>query len=141
MIGNILFSLGLIVAAVVGFVYCRDLGDDSQMVLRVKRKNIIRFIRNEYRLLAGGLSATALMILAYPEGTVFLNKPSSNPLLRLFDMAMDTAFTAGIVRQHNEAKPLMNNMTHSDDRLPNKTYVWGVNIGEDARYLNDHNVN
>jgi len=26
----------------------------------------------------------------------------------------------------------MNNMTHHDDRLPNKTYVWGVNIGEDA---------
>jgi hypothetical protein len=69
---------------------------------------------------------------AYPEGTVFLNKPPSNPLLRLFDMAMDTAFTSGIVRQHNEAKPLMNNMTHHDDRLPNKTYVWGVNIGEDA---------
>jgi len=69
---------------------------------------------------------------AYPEGTVFLNKPSSNPLVRLFDLAMDTAFTSGIVRQHNEAKPLMNNMTHHDDRLPNKNYVWGINIGEDA---------
>jgi hypothetical protein len=69
---------------------------------------------------------------AYPEGTVFLNKPSSNLLIRLFDFAMDTAFTSGIIRQHNEAKPLMNNMTHSDDRLPNKTYVWGVDIGDDA---------
>ncbi len=69
---------------------------------------------------------------AYPDGTVFLNKPSANPLVRFFDMAMDTAFTSGIARQHNEAKPLMNNMTHYDDRLPNKTYVWGVNIGEDA---------
>jgi len=69
---------------------------------------------------------------AYPEGTVFLNKPSSNPLVRLFDLEMDTAFTSGIVRQHNEAKPLMNNMTHHDDRLPNKSYVWGINIGEDA---------
>ena len=26
----------------------------------------------------------------------------------------------------------MNHMTHYDDRLPNNTYVWGVNIGEDA---------
>ena len=26
----------------------------------------------------------------------------------------------------------MNNMSHSDDRLPNKTYVWGINIGDDA---------
>lgn len=69
---------------------------------------------------------------AYPNGTVFLNKPYRNPLVRLFDMAMDTAFTSGIVRQHNEAKPLMKNMTHSDDRLPNKTYVWGIDIGDDA---------
>lgn len=304
MLGNMLFLIGLIVAVGVGFAYFRDLGDVSQMFIRVKRKHMIRFIRNEYRLLAVGLGATALMALAYfaldggtkwlfwpalllvgvlygfpwvyvhlglrnqmstakyysideakelispsnsvvviekdgvarahpdsqilrphlagndeglngenvvmtycamanlgigytpeiegkkvdlevlaqhgnnlilrdnttgepiqhiygyrekdgktgpamkpwptfrmsfrgfqkayPEGTVFLNKPPSNPLLRLFDMAMDTAFTSGIVRQHNEAKPLMNNMTHHDDRLPNKTYVWGVNIGEDA---------
>ena len=26
----------------------------------------------------------------------------------------------------------MDNMTHYDDRLPNKTYVWGVSIGDDA---------
>ena len=304
MIGNILFFIGLIVAFGLGFAYFRDLGDVSQMFLSVKRKNMVRFIRNEYRLLAVGLGATALMALAYfaldggaawlfwpvllavsvfygfpwvyvhlglrnqmstakyynideakelvspsssvvviekdgfarahpdsqilrphlagneeglngenvvmtycamanlgigytpviegkkvdlevlaqhgnnlilrdnttgepiqhiygyrekdgktgpamkpwptfrmsfrgfqkayPEGTVFLNKPSSNLLLRLLDMAMDTAFTSGIARQHNEAKPLMNNMTHFDDRLPNKTYVWGVNIGDDA---------
>jgi len=304
MIGNILFLIGFVIAIGVGFAYFRDLGDVSQMILKVKRKNMVWFIRNEYRLLAVGLGAAALMALAYfaldagtkwlfwpallligvlygfpwvyvhlglrnqmstakyysideakelispsnsvvviekdgvarahpdsqilrphlagndeglngenvvmtycamanlgigytpeiegkkvdlevlaqhgnnlilrdnttgepiqhiygyrekdgktgpamkpwptfrmsfrgfqkayPEGTVFLNKPPSNPLLRLFDMAMDTAFTSGIVRQHNEAKPLMNNMTHHDDRLPNKTYVWGVNIGEDA---------
>jgi hypothetical protein len=304
MLGNTLFLIGIVIAVVIGFAYFRDLGDVSQMFMRVKRKHMIRFIRNEYRLLAVGLGATALMGLAYfaldgatawlfwpalilvgvlygfpwvyvhlglrnqmstakyynideakelvspsssvvviekdgvarahpdsqilrphlagneeglngenvvmtycamanlgigytpeiegkkvdlevlaqhgnnlilrdnttgepiqhiygyrekdgkagpamkpwptfrmtfrgfqkayPEGTVFLNKPSGNPLVRLFDMAMDTAFTSGIVRQHNEAKPLMNNMTHHDDRLPNKTYVWGVNIGEDA---------
>ena len=304
MLGHTLFLIGLGVASWVGFAYFRDLGDVSQMIMRVKRRNMVRFIRNEYRLLAAGLGATALMALAYfalgggtawlfwpalllvavlygfpyvyvhlglrnqrstakyysideakelispsnsvvviekdgvarahpdsqilrphlagneeglngenvvmtycamanlgigytpeiegkkvdlevlaqhgnnlilrdnttgepiqhiygyrdkdgkagpamkpwptfrmsfrgfqkayPEGTVFLNKPAANPLLRLFDMAMDTAFTSGIIRQHNEAKPLMNNMTHHDGRLPNKTYVWGVNIGEDA---------
>ena len=26
----------------------------------------------------------------------------------------------------------MDNMTHADDRLPNKTYVWGINTGTDA---------
>jgi len=69
---------------------------------------------------------------AYPEGTVFLNKPSSNLLVRVFDMAMEVAFSSGIVRQHQEAAPLMDNMTHYDDRLPNKTYVWGIDIGADA---------
>jgi len=69
---------------------------------------------------------------AYPEGTVFLNKPSSNPLMRVFDMVMDIAFSSGIVRQHQEAAPLMDNMSHFDDRLPNKTYVWGIDVGTDA---------
>ena len=65
MIGNILFLIGLIVAIGVGFAYFRDLGDISQMFIRVKRKHMIRFIRNEYRLLAVGLGAAALMVLAY----------------------------------------------------------------------------
>jgi hypothetical protein len=304
MLGNILFLIGLFVAVGVGFIYFRDLGDVSQMIMRVKRRNMIRFIRNEYRLLTVGLGATALMALvhfgldggprwlfwmallllailygfpwiwvhlglrnqrnsakyycineakelvspsssvvviekdgvarahsdsqilrphlagneaglngenvvmtycamanlgigytpeiegkkvdlevlaqhgnnlilrdnntgepiqhiygyrerdgntgpamkpwptfrmsfrgfqkAYPAGTVFLNKPSANPLLRLFDMVIENVFSAGIVRQNNEAKPLIDNMTHYDDRLPNKTYVWGVDIGDDA---------
>lgn len=69
---------------------------------------------------------------AYPTGTVFLNKPSSNPLLFLIDLALEFLFSASIDRQHREAKPVMDNMTHHDDRLPNKTYVWGVDIGRDA---------
>jgi len=69
---------------------------------------------------------------AYPNGTVFLNKPSANPILRIFDMAMDIAFASGIVRQHQQAAPLMDNMTRHDDRMPNKTYVWGIDIGDDA---------
>ena len=69
---------------------------------------------------------------AYPEGEVFLNKPPSNPLLALFDMAIETVFAAGIAHQHDQAKPIMENMTRHDDRLPTKTYVWGIDIGDDA---------
>ena len=74
---------------------------------------------------------------AYPEGTVFVNKPSSNPFLYLLDSVLDFLFTASIDRQHREAKPLMDNMSRYDDRLPNKTYVWGVNIGADATCWTD----
>jgi hypothetical protein len=304
MIGNILFAISLFVALAIGCLYFRDLGDVSQLLISVKRQNMIRFIRNEYRLLAIGLGATVLMAFsyfyldggvdwlfwsvlailaflygfpwiwvhlglrnqrksakyysieearealapasavlvienngiarahpdshllrphlagndegldgenvimtycamanlgigyipeikgnqlelevlaqhgnnlilrdnttgepiqqiygfrerdgnngpamkpwptfrmtfrafqkAYPEGRVFLNKPSSNLLLRLFDLVMETIFAASIARQHNESKPLMDNMTHSDDRLPTKTYIWGITIGDDA---------
>ena len=69
---------------------------------------------------------------AYPDGTVFINKPSSNPLLRLFDMGLEALFSSSIDRQHREARPVMDNMTRYDDRLPNKTYVWGVNLGDEA---------
>lgn len=304
MFENILFAISLFVALAIGYLYFRDLGDVSQMLISVKRENMIRFIRNEYRLLAVGLGATVLMAFsyfflgggigwlfwgvlaillvlyafpwiwvhvglrnqrqsakyysieeardalspgssvlvienngiarahpdahllrphlagndegfdgenvimtycamanlglgyipeikgnqlelevlaqhgnnlilrdnttgepiqqiygfrerdgnsgsamehwptfrmtfrafqkAYPNGTVFLNKPSSNLLLRLFDLVTETIFAASIARQHNESKPLMDNMTHSDDRLPTKTYIWGISIGDDA---------
>ncbi|WP_127113949.1 DUF3179 domain-containing (seleno)protein [Shimia sediminis] len=69
---------------------------------------------------------------AYPTGEVFINMPPRNPLLRLFDMVMGITFGWGIERQHQEAAPVMDNMTHFDDRLPNKTYVWGVTVGTDA---------
>ena len=69
---------------------------------------------------------------AYPDGTVFIKKPSRNPLVRLFDFATGIALSVGIAIQHRADKPLMENMTHEDDRLPNKTYVWGLNIGDDA---------
>ncbi|WP_068113406.1 DUF3179 domain-containing (seleno)protein [Tropicimonas marinistellae] len=75
---------------------------------------------------------------AYPEGTVFLNKPPANPFLRLLDFAMELAFTATIQKHHTEAKPIMQNLEHPvDPRLPTKTYVWGVNIGSDATCWTD----
>ena len=69
---------------------------------------------------------------AYPDGEVFLNRPSSNLFLRLFDMFTETVFASGIARQHQEARPVMDNMSHTDDRLPNKTYVWGITVDDDA---------
>ncbi len=69
---------------------------------------------------------------AFPDGTVFLNKPSSNPLLRLLDLVTDAVFSMGIAQQHRDERPVMDNMTREDPRLPNKTYVWGINIGDDA---------
>ncbi|MEX0306961.1 MAG: DUF3179 domain-containing (seleno)protein [Ruegeria sp.] len=74
---------------------------------------------------------------AYPEGEVFLNKPSPNPLLRLLDMMTEITFGWGIGRQHQEDAPVMDNMDRSDDRLPNKTYVWGITIGQDATCWTD----
>ncbi|WP_171209661.1 MULTISPECIES: DUF3179 domain-containing (seleno)protein [unclassified Ruegeria] len=65
MIGSIIFALGLIVSLGIGFVYFRDLGDVSQMLLKVKRENMVRFIRNEYRLLGIGLGAFAAATLAH----------------------------------------------------------------------------
>lgn len=75
---------------------------------------------------------------AYPEGEVFLNKPSANPLLKLLDMATGIAFGTGIAQQHQYAAPVMDNMTRPlDQRLPNKSYVWGVTIGRDATCWTD----
>ena len=69
---------------------------------------------------------------AYPNGVVFLNPPSGNWILGVIDTAQDIMFTWGITNQHRIEAPVIDNMTNSDDRLPNKTLVWGVNIGDDA---------
>lgn len=69
---------------------------------------------------------------AFPEGEVFINKPPANPILRLLDLGTEITFGWGVGRQHQESAPVMDNMSHFDDRLPNKTYVWGVTVGSDA---------
>lgn len=69
---------------------------------------------------------------AYPEGEVYLRKPSKRPLVRFFDFVTGVALSVGIGLQYHMAEPVMDNMTVSDDRLPKKTFVWGINIGEDA---------
>jgi len=75
---------------------------------------------------------------AYPEGEVFLNKLPGNPFLWLLDFIVDALLVVEISRQHREEKPIMDNMTHYDDRLPNKTYVWGIEInGDSVAYTED----
>ena len=63
-----LFYLGLVVSLSIGFMYFRDLGDISQMVLKVKRNNMIRFIRNENAYLAAGIGALILMLVGHLMG-------------------------------------------------------------------------
>jgi hypothetical protein len=46
MLGNLLFLIGLIVCLGIGFIYFRDLGDFSQMVMKIKRKNMLRSMAN-----------------------------------------------------------------------------------------------
>jgi hypothetical protein len=42
MLWDVLFWLGLVISTTVGFLYFRDLGDVSQMVLKVERANMLR---------------------------------------------------------------------------------------------------
>ena len=65
MAAGLLFWAGLAVSAAIGLVYFRDLGDVVQMLLEVKRANMIRFIRNENRLIAVGLGCAAAMAAAW----------------------------------------------------------------------------
>ncbi len=65
MIGTILFWLGLVASIGIGFVYFRDLGDVSQMILKVKRSDMVRFIHYEYRLIGAGLAAGAVMAMKH----------------------------------------------------------------------------
>ncbi|CAJ1369463.1 unnamed protein product [Effrenium voratum] len=70
---------------------------------------------------------------AYPDGKVFINKPSKNPILFLFDLAIETIFSSEISRQHRVNAPIISNMNRNgDDRLHNKTYVWGIDIDGDV---------
>jgi hypothetical protein len=64
-LGNLLFYAGLVIAFGIGFLYFRDLGDVSQMVLKVKRANMMRFIRNEGRLVLVGLGGALVMTVAH----------------------------------------------------------------------------
>ncbi len=67
---TILYWITLVVSAYIGWIYFRDLGDATQIFLDVKRKNMLRFIRNEYKLIIPGiLSAGIAVALHFVFGT------------------------------------------------------------------------
>jgi Na+/serine symporter len=65
MIAAAAYWIGMGVALVIGLIYFRDLGDVSQMLIRVKRESMKRFIRNEYRFIALGFAGLVLMTVAH----------------------------------------------------------------------------
>ncbi len=65
MIVTIVFWISLLVSTGIGFVYFRDLGDVSQMVIKVKRENMLRFIRHENMFIGVELAFAAAMALAH----------------------------------------------------------------------------
>jgi hypothetical protein len=69
---------------------------------------------------------------AYPDGEVFLNRPSKNPFIWLVDFIVNTAFVVGLANQYRREEPVMDNLDRPlDRRLPLKTFVWGFNVGDD----------
>jgi hypothetical protein len=68
---------------------------------------------------------------AFPNGEVFLNRPSKNPFIWLVDYFVNTSFVIGLMKQYRYEKPLMDNVGHIDNRLPLKTFIWGFNVGDD----------
>lgn len=76
---------------------------------------------------------------AYPNGLVFVNDYQvkgmrtsfwKNPLLFVYDRAIELIFGLAIDAQHKFDKPVFPTIKHVDDRLPNKRLVWAFNIGE-----------
>lgn len=65
MLADIIFGLGLLVSVAVGLLYFRDLGDIPQLLIKTKRANVDRFIRNEYRFLAIGLAGWIVAALSH----------------------------------------------------------------------------
>ena len=65
MLLDMFFWLGWTVSAVIGFVYFRDLGDVSQMIMKVKRADMTRFIWHEYQLLGVGLGAALIAAIVH----------------------------------------------------------------------------
>jgi len=69
---------------------------------------------------------------AYPDGEVFLNRPSKNPFIWLVDFAVNSSFQMGLTKHYRREKPVMDNLDNPlDYRLPLKTFIWGFNVGDD----------
>ena len=58
------FWLSLLAWLALGLMFFRDLGDVTQMFIKVKRDHMIRAIRNEWRTVATGGALVLVMILS-----------------------------------------------------------------------------
>ncbi|WP_299355959.1 DUF3179 domain-containing (seleno)protein [uncultured Shimia sp.] len=65
MLAELLFYLGTTVSLAIALLYFRDLGDIPQLFITTKRRNVDRFIRNEYRFFAVGCGAWLVSAIAY----------------------------------------------------------------------------
>lgn len=71
---------------------------------------------------------------AFPAGKVFLNpiiKFRENPVLYIYDTMMHFLFTDSFKKQAKSEEPVFPTIERFDDRLHNKTKIYGVNIGDD----------
>lgn len=77
---------------------------------------------------------------AYPHGEVFINDYLAketrvsfwkNPALAVYDFIMDFIFTTAIKHQSSKDSPTFPTIKHKDDRLANKTHVWGLSVADD----------
>ncbi|MEH6454354.1 MAG: DUF3179 domain-containing (seleno)protein [Psychromonas sp.] len=77
---------------------------------------------------------------AYPDGEVFINdylvedmRTSfwSNPVVFVYDRAMELIFETAIHFQETEEAPVFPTIEHFDDRLTNKELIWGFDINDD----------
>ena len=77
---------------------------------------------------------------AYPDGEVFINDYVSegymttfwqNPVKRIYENIADFLFAMAIDTQREMEQPTFPTIDNIDTRLPGKTLVWGVDIGDD----------
>lgn len=62
---TITYWLSLATSGYIGYIYFRDLGDVTQMVMKVKRKNMLWFIRHEYKAIFPGIAAGVLAAIVH----------------------------------------------------------------------------
>ncbi len=71
----------------------------------------------------------------YPAGKVYLNPMvawRNNPLLRLFDEVVERVFDRALDTHHQTERLMFETLNHEDERLPRKTLVWGIAVGDAA---------
>ena len=65
---EVIYWAALVAGTYGAFVYFRDLGDITQVVMDVSRANMLQAIRNENKLIALGLAGTAIAVAAHYAG-------------------------------------------------------------------------